>query len=404
MEIDWRRNNSLTSFFYKCDTCELDSEVSIEDFIDKELQKILKVKAEKLNNALIHGNIKFYESRGFPALQFRKDVGTVESGTVVYFGEKIEVVRGFPKIRRTLILSPAVENHFNNKIAVEEKMNGYNVRIASIDHQIFAFTRGGYVCPFTTKKTQELMDLDPFFEDNPNLVICGEMIGTENPYVSHYYPEIGELGFRIFDVREKISNQPLTIHEKFELIERYNLPPVRLFGFYDVDKAAMEVKRIIKKLGEEGREGLVIKDVKMEEMPLKYTASQAHDREIRYAFKYPFDFGRAFFFSRVIREGFQAFEMNESHEELKERAQRLGESILMPMVQIISHVSQDNPAAEDLVIGVDSKDEAEEFVRFLHDLGVNATLIKFKDGKAVIRRIHQATTDKITNYLKGGLY
>jgi len=139
-------------------------------------------------------------------------------------------------------------------------------------------------------------------------------------------------------------------------------------------------------------------------MPLKYTASQAHDREIRYAFKYPFDFGRAFFFSRVIREGFQAFEMNESDEELKERAQRLGESILMPMVQIISHVSQDNPAAEDLVIGVGSKDEAEEFVRFLHNLGVNATLIKFKDGKAVIRRVHQATTDKITNYLKGGLY
>ncbi|GAB4308754.1 MAG: ATP-dependent RNA/DNA ligase MthRnl [Methanobacteriaceae archaeon] len=404
MKIDWRRNNSLTSFFYKCEDCDLHSELSIEDFVDKKLQKILKVKGEKLNNALISGNIKFYESKGFPALQFRKDVGTIESGTVVYFGEKIEVVRGFPKIRRTLILSPALENHFNDKVAVEEKMNGYNVRIASIDNQIFAFTRGGYVCPFTTKKALELMDLNSFFQENPNLVICGEMVGTENPYVSHHYPEIGKLGFKIFDIREKTSNKPLNIPEKFDIIKKYNLPPVRLFGVYKVNKVSMEVKEIIKKIGKEGREGVVIKDLEMQQMPLKYTASQAHDREIKYAFKYPFDFGRAFFFSRVIREGFQAFEMNESDEELKERAQRLGESILMPMLQTINHVSNDNPAAEDLVIEVNSKEEAEEFVRFIHDLGVNASLLKFEDGKAIIRRIHQSTTDKITNYLNGGLY
>lgn len=82
-------------------------------------------------------------------------------------------------------------------------MNGYNVRIASVDSKIVALTRGGYLCPFTTQKVQEFMDLDKFFKDNPNLVICGEMLGTANPYVSHYYPEIGELGFRIFDVREK---------------------------------------------------------------------------------------------------------------------------------------------------------------------------------------------------------
>ncbi|MDI6644688.1 MAG: RNA ligase [Methanobacteriaceae archaeon] len=372
--------------------------------MDQKLQKILKVKGEKLNNALISGNIKFHESRGFPALQFRKDVGTIESGTVVYLGKKIEVVRGFPKIRRTLILSPALENHFNDKVAVEEKMNGYNVRIASIDNQIFAFTRGGYVCPFTTKKALELMDLTSFFKENPNLVLCGEMVGTENPYVSHHYPEIGKLGFKIFDIREKISNKPLTINEKFDLIEKYNLPPVTLFGVFKADQVAMEVKKIIKNIGKEGREGVVIKDLEMEEMPLKYTASQAHDREIKYAFKYPFDFGRAFFFSRVIREGFQAFEMNESEEELKKRAQRLGESILMPMVKTISCVSNDNPAAEDLVIEVNSKEEADEFVRFIHDLGVNATLLKFEDGKATIRRIHQSTTDKISNYLKGGLY
>jgi putative ATP-dependent DNA ligase len=61
-------------------------------------------------------------------------------------------------------------------------------------------------------------------------------------------------------------------------------------------------------------------------------------------------------------------------------------------------------AAEDLIIEVDSEEEAQEFIRHLRDLKVMATLAEFKDGKAVIQRIHQSTTDKINNYLQGGLY
>ena len=53
---------------------------------------------------------------------------------------------------------------------------------------------------------------------------------------------------------------------------------------------------------------------------------------------------------------------------------------------------------------VDSQKEAEEFIRHLRDLGVMATLVEYEEGKAVIRRIHQSTTDKIINYLRGGLY
>ncbi|MBM4241291.1 MAG: RNA ligase [Euryarchaeota archaeon] len=404
MKIDWKRTNSLTNFFYDCPSCDLRSEIFLGDFIDKKLQKISAVKANKLDQAVRKGTVKFHEVHGFPALQFRKDVGKIESGTVIYFGKNIEVIRGFPKIRRTLMLSPTLKNHFETEVAVEEKMNGYNVRIASIDHEIIALTRGGYICPYTTKKAPEIMDLEEFFHDNPELVICGEMVGTNNPYVSHYYEEIGDLGFRIFDVREKITNQPLPIKKKRELLEKYHLPPVRLLGIYNVNEAADKVKNIVKNLGAGGREGVVMKDPKMEIPPLKYTSSEAHAKELAYAFTFPFDFARAFFFSRVIREGFQAFEMNESDEKLKKRAHRLGESILYPMLDTIKYVSEKNAAGEDMVIDVENYEDAEKFARHLHSLGVAATIISFKDGKAVIRRLYQSTTDRITNYLGGGLY
>ncbi|MDI3483612.1 MAG: putative ATP-dependent ligase [Methanobacteriaceae archaeon] len=402
--MDWRRNNSLKNFFFTCEKCDFKGRLYAENFLEKKMAKALGISHERLERAIRRRGVKFYNSIK-PALLFKKDLMHIESGTVVYItDDKLEIIRGFPKIRRTLILSPTIEKHFKDKVAVEEKMNGYNVRIASVDSKIVALTRGGYLCPFTTQKVQEFMDLDKFFKDNPDLVICGEMLGTANPYVSHYYPEIGELGFRIFDVREKTTNRPLPIKEKRELLKDYNLPMVRLLGTFPVEKAAEKIKEIVKKLGEEGREGVVIKDPEMELPPIKYTASQAHANEIKYAFNYPFDFGRAFFFSRVVREGFQAYEMKESEEELRERAHRLGEAIIYPMVKTIKEIAEGGIAHEDTTISVSNRKEAMEFIKHLHALGVSATIIEYRDGKAVIRRFHQATTDRTKNFLEGGLY
>ncbi|MGZ7208770.1 MAG: RNA ligase [Methanobacterium sp.] len=404
MKIDWRRNNSLNTFFFNCPSCNLESRLVIEDFLDKKIHEIIGLKAGKLNHAIDTGIIKFFDFHGTPSLQFKKDVGSIEAGTVIYLKDNIEVIRGFPKIRRTLILFPTLKKHFKDDITVEEKMNGYNVRIASIGDEIVALTRRGYLCPYTTKKAIQLMDLDDFFHDNPDIVICGEMIGTDNPYVSHYYEEIENLGFRVFDLRKKITNEPLPLKNKYEILEKYELQSVRVFGTFDVNEAPQKIKEIIYEIGEENREGVVMKDPQMEIIPLKYTSSRAHDEEISYAFTYPFDFGKDFFFSRVIREGFQAYEMEEDGEDLQDRARRLGESILYPMIRTIKNVSSGNTAGEDMIIDVESKEEAEEFLHHLHDLGVYAILVEFNDNKALIRRIHQSTTDKIKNLLNGGLY
>lgn len=393
------------SFFFNCSSCGNNYELTLNEFIIKELPKIVDINHLRLKESYKKGNLKFYNNKYVNALQFRKSLGKIEAGTMVCFDNRdVQVIRGFPKIRRTLMLSKTLEKHFNDEVAVEEKMNGYNVRIVSLNNQIIAFTRGGYICPYTTKKAPQLMDLNLFFKDHPDLVICGEMLGTENPYVSHYYPEIGKLGFRIFDIREKLSNQPLSIKDKRNILKKYGLPSVRLLGVYSIKDAPSKLLELIKELGEDGREGVVIKDLEMQVPPLKYTTSQAHDDELVYAFNYPFDLGKAFFFSRVIREGFQAYEMNESQDDLEKRAQRLGESILYPMMDTIRHVGEHQVAGEDVVMDADTLEEAEEFVQHLHDLGVLAKVMEFKDGKAVIRRIHQSTTDKINNYINGGLY
>ncbi len=370
----------------------------------EEVSKILNISSQKLEEAYWKGIIKNYQKHNLEAIQFRKGLGSVEAGTMVINGDTIQVIRGFPKIRRTLMLKPALKKHFLKEVAVEEKMNGYNVRITQIDNKIIAFTRGGYICPYTTRKAKEILDLEDFFQENPEMVICGEMVGTLNPYVSHYYPEVGKLGFRIFDLREKQTNTPLPVKGKRDLLGEYELEPVRLLGIFPVDEAPEKIIEIVRDLGANNREGVVMKDPMMQLEPLKYTSSQAQASELEYALSYPFDLAQAFLFSRIIREGFQAYEMAESTDELSKRALRIGESILYPMLETIRGVENGEVAAEDLVIEVESQNEAEEFIRHLRDLKVMATLVEIKDGKAVIRRIHQSTNDKVKNYLHGGLY
>jgi putative ATP-dependent DNA ligase len=57
-----------------------------------------------------------------------------------------------------------------------------------------------------------------------------------------------------------------------------------------------------------------------------------------------------------------------------------------------------------MIIDVKNEEEAEEFLRYLHNLGVYAVISKIQDNKAILTRIHQSTTDKIINLLNGGLY
>ena len=103
----------------------------------------------------------------------------------------------------------------------------------------------------------------------------------------------------------------------------------------------------VEKLGGEGREGIVVKDPRMEIPPIKYTASQSNASDLNYAFRFFNDYAKDFMLSRIVREGFQSFEFNESEAELEERAKRLGMAILKPMVESISKVAGGDKVTED---------------------------------------------------------
>lgn len=378
---------------------------------------------EKLDVEKVSGSLDIPEHRITGAIQrktlqyvrgkldffrFDKPISGIEAGTCIFL-EPFEVVRGFPKIPRALMLYPAVAEHFSSceKVAVEEKMNGYNVRIALINNEIAGITRGGFVCPYTTEKAKELVGSE-FFSKHPDLVLCGEMVGPDSPYVPKSIYDIESLEFFLFDIRDKLTGKPLPVMKRRELSDEYGLKSVRLFGEYEVEKAHTEIANIIRGFGTSLHEGVIIKDPEMVLPPVKYTSSLSNCADLRYAFEFYNDYGRDFFFPRACREAFQAVEWNESEEGLEERCRRFGESIMLPMIKTIRKKREGGRITETVQIRVRNMKTVREFEDHLRLLGVDAIFDEpEKKGDGFIVKIHKkyhSTSDKTESILRGELW
>ncbi|MFD1598451.1 RNA ligase [Halobellus rarus] len=332
----------------------------------------------------------------------------IERGTVILDAADA-IVRGYPSIPRVLALDAGVTSFFeaDETIFAEEKLDGFNVRVADVgDDGPLAFTRGGYVCPYTTARVRELLDLGEFFEYHPEKMLCAELIGPETPYTTHDYEEVDSDAVRVFDVRDRESAAPLTVPERRDLCERYAFPQPRLFGRYDRSEATEEIWAAVEELDDDAREGVVMKTAEGDSM-VKYTTESKHHDELEHAFSLLFDLGRDFVFSRITREAFQAAEFDESEERLQERAHDLGESILRPAVETIRRVEAGETVGErHRVRG--GTEEIDALLEHLRDLSLTIDVEEDyrEDDQRVVEflKVAESTADRTQYYLEGGTY
>ncbi len=371
------------------------------------VSELLDIPEHRITGAIQRKTLQYVKGKQ-DLFRFDKPISGIESGTCIFL-EPFEVVRGFPKIPRALTLYPGIAAHFSSceNVAVEEKMNGYNVRIALISDEIAGITRGGFVCPYTTEKAVELIGRE-FFSEHPDLVLCGEMVGPDSPYVPKSFYNIESLEFFLFDIREKLTGKPMPVMKRRELAEEYRLNSVRLFGEYEVEKAHENIADIIRGFGKSLHEGVVIKDPEMVLLPVKYTSSMSNCADLKYAFEFYNDYGRDFFFPRVCREAFQAVEWEENEEALEDRYRRLGENILLPMIKTIRKKKAGERITETVQIRVRDIKTVKEFEEHLRLLGVDAIFEepeKIGDGHLVrIRKKYHSTDDKTESILRGELW
>jgi putative ATP-dependent DNA ligase len=334
----------------------------------------------------------------------------IERGTVLVEGTDAgagAVVRGYPSVPRVLALDAGVTSFFDagETIAVEEKLDGFNVRVADVGEPL-AFTRSGYVCPHTTARARELLDLGAFFADHPGKMLCAELVGPETPYTTHDYEGVDSHSFRVFGVRDRESGEPLPVTERRDLCAAYDLSQPRLFGRYEADAAVEGVRAAVEELDAAGREGVVLRSADGTSM-VKYTTEAQHHDELAYAFSLPFERGRDFVFSRVLREAFQAAEFDDTEERLRERARDLGESILLPAVETIRDVEQGETVGERHTVrgGSEPIDALLEHLRD-QSLALEVEADRREEGDRVVEfvKVAESTRDNVRYYLEGGTY
>jgi len=350
---------------------------------------------KRFDDAVKKSDIRKLGFEGMSYWAFRERVGKLGEGSVA-FGDGT-VIRGFGKIRRALVLEAALKKNFRGGFVVEEKLDGYNVRAVRVGGKVFAITRGGLICPFSTKFLREKVQVGKFLEEN-NLVLCGELVGDMSPYVKHFYPEAPKLDLFVFDIQAKGSGRSLKVDERGRLCEKYSLRQAPRLGEFD----RLDMKRlwsILGKLERDGREGVVIKS-RDSRKAMKYTVSNANQGEVGLAFRYPFDHGIEFWFRRLVREAFQSCEMGEDRKELEERGRKLGIAILGSMRGSIEKVRGGEELTEDVVIEEDPK-VLKQFLGHLKKLGVRFEHEWVGATEVKIKRIHRRSQDKIKNYLGG---
>ncbi|MFB6224700.1 MAG: RNA ligase [Haloarcula sp.] len=348
---------------------------------------------------LEHFNTEWFRGREYRHLSDARH--GVERGTAIV-GDV--VVRGYPSMPRALVLEPAVREMFDGPVSIEEKLNGYNVRVARIDGELLAFTRSGFICPYTTRKVESLLDAEEFFDDHPEYLLCGEVVGPETPYTSHDYAEVDEIGIYIFDIRHRESGTPMDTERRLDCCEIYGLDSVAHFGTVSPSAAVDAAREQLDRLDARGREGVVLKSADGSQA-LKYTTSAIHRADLEHAFELPFDYGRDFVFTRIMREAFQAVELGESPETIQERAQQLGEAILRPAVETIRSVEAGDTVGKSHTVRGDPE-IIRDLLSYFRDQGLKLHVERDETdgGERIVTftKVAQSTRDKTIYYLNGG--
>ena len=299
-----------------------------------------------------------------------KKVGELIKGTVV---TDSGIIYDFPRIARIMHLENGIKQAFNNPFYVEEKVDGYNVRIVKVQDQVFAFTRGSYVCPFSTDRLVNFFDYDNFFKENPDLIVCGEIAGPESPYNGESPPYVTEdVSFFAFDIRTKNSDQQISLEKRYKLFDEYKIPTVTRFGRY-TSSDIKDIKKYIQDLNEKGCEGLVFKPTDPSEKTVKYVTAGSCLRDMKVTSALMIEYQAEFFTNRMLRSLFYLMEHDLPLN--KDFLEKTGEALIQPLYESVKKVAGGEMITERFKVRFNKEENIKKLFEHFHKCKVDANLV-----------------------------
>lgn len=343
------------------------------------------------------------EFEGICYYRVTKKIGVLEKGAVV---TREGVLFDFPRIARVLHLENGVRNAYSQPFYVEEKVDGYNIRVALIEGRVLAFSRGAYVCPFSTDRVVDFLDVKTIFGKRPDFVVCGEFAGPDNPYNVEHPPYVKEdVRFFTFDLMAINKPHSLPAEERYQLFDSFSMPTVRRFGrFSSADVNAL--KEIMKELEESGSEGIVMKPVNPAERTLKYVTLGSCLRDMRVTAHLMPEMMSEFFTHRIIRA---AMFLNEhTHAPGPEVFASLGEALLKPVYESVARVARGGLIEEKFCLRFREEKNVQAMIEHLYKCKVKfEVLSKNKEGvywRVAFSKKYYATYEILQRHIDGAVH
>lgn len=250
-----------------------------------------------VNDALERGRAERLHFGSLSYVRFVDERPGIPRGTAV-LGDSM-MIPGYPSIGRIQVLASGLQRHYAGGFWAEEKMDGFNVRILRHGDEVYAFSRGGFICPFSTDRVPELMNTS-IFDEHPELIVCAEIAGPENPYVEGSPPQVPEdVQLFVFDMMHKGREGFLPQEQKLDLVDHYGLPSARCFGRFRANEVD-RVRALIMELDASGGEGLVFKGA-ADERRTKYVTGRSNITDIALCSEQLLDLPSEYFTNRLIR-------------------------------------------------------------------------------------------------------
>ncbi len=315
-------------------------------------------------------NLQLLNYDGVDYIRLKRDASGFLRGTVFIKGM---VIRGFQRIKRILSLEEGIKRYIKGAFYLEEKMDGYNIRVRRIGDRLFTFTRGGFVCPFTMDRVEEFIDPD-FFSEHPHYTLCAEVVGPENPYNSEPVDFIKEdIEFFVFDIKGP-DGKSLPLEQRYALYERTGLRAVRRWGPFQAGDIET-VRNIVVELDRNQREGIVIKSVSGDE-ELKYVTASSCIRDIRATAHLITEIPAGFYIQRILRLSMIAREFGLKLEE--PLFADTGRAFLEPLSESLEEVAGGERIKEFFRIRVNKRETIERLLLHLKKMGISAKVVSIE--------------------------
>ncbi|OQZ02460.1 MAG: RNA ligase [Candidatus Brocadia sp. UTAMX2] len=301
------------------------------------------------------------EFDGIRFFRITKKIGVLGKGSII---TEEGIIFGFPSIARVLHLENGVRNAYAHPFYVEEKVDGYNVRVVRIQGRVLVFSRGAYVCPFSTDRIADFLEAKKLFDDMPGLIVCGEFAGPDNPYNIEHPPYVKEdVGFFAFDLMSINQPHAIPVNERYKIFDTYRMSTVRRFGQFSASDIS-GLKTIMKELDSMGCEGVVLKPTHPAEKILKYVTLGSCLRDINVTAPLMPEMASEFFTHRIIRAAMFIYEQTQFLQ--PEVFSQLGRALLGPLCDNVAKAARNEVVDEQFLLRFREEKNVQRMIDHLH--------------------------------------